>query len=226
MYKYMVFFYYICIMIKTGIYKIINIVNYKVYIGSAVDIKKRWRDHKWYLKENKHHNSHLQSSYNKYGLKNFKFIVELECNIHNLLVEERKIIKKYNAFNNQFGYNVNDPEHIFLGRKHTEKTKKKLSEQKIGVKNPMYGKTGSKHHNFQKKFSEESRRKMSLSHKGIPNGRNGSKSPVSKLTEEDVINIRNTYTKKIMNQEELRIKYDVTQSLISGIINRKRWTHI
>jgi len=53
------FFYYFCNMI-TGIYKIRNKQNNKVYIGSAVDIKKRWRDHKWNLKENKHHNPHLQ----------------------------------------------------------------------------------------------------------------------------------------------------------------------
>lgn len=30
----------------TGIYKIKNIVNNKVYIGSAIDVKKRWRDYK------------------------------------------------------------------------------------------------------------------------------------------------------------------------------------
>lgn len=213
-------------MIKTGIYRITNITNNKIYIGSAVNINKRWRDHKWYLKENKHHNSHLQSSYNKYGLENFEFIVELECNIIDLLIEERKLIKKYNSNNNQFGYNVNDPEHIFLGRNHSEETKKKLSLQKIGKKNPMYGKTGDKHHNYGKKISEESRRKMSLSHKGIPNGRNGSKSPMSKLTEDDVIDIRKTYLEKIMNQRELAEKYDVLPSAINLIINRKRWTHI
>jgi group I intron endonuclease len=210
----------------TGIYKIRNIVNNKIYIGSAVDIKKRWRDHKWYLKENKHHNSHLQSSYNKYGLKNFEFIVESECEIINLLTEERKLILKYNANNNQFGYNVNDPENIFLGRNHSDETKKKLSLQKMGKKNPMYGKTGKQHPKFGMKLSVEARKRISDGHKGIPNGRNGSKSPVSKLTEENVIDIRNTYSEKLMNQRELSEKYGVLPSTINLIINRKRWTHI
>jgi len=40
-------------MIKTGIYKILNKINGKVYIGSATDIAKRWRDHKWHLNHNK-----------------------------------------------------------------------------------------------------------------------------------------------------------------------------
>jgi len=210
----------------TGIYKIRNIINNKVYIGSATDIKKRWRDHKWHLKENKHHNSHLQASYNKYNLKNFEFIVELECNINDLLIEERKLINFYQANDNKFGYNVNDPEHVFLGRKHNEETKRKLSLQKIGKKNPMYGKTGNKHPNFQRNFSEESRIKMSEAHKGVSTGRNGSKSPMSKLSEEDVILIRKLYSENIMNQEELRLKYNISQPSISGIINRKRWTHI
>ena len=60
-------------MIKTGIYIIKNILNNKKYVGSSTNIGKRWRDHKWYLKENKHHNSHLQASYNKYGLDSFEF---------------------------------------------------------------------------------------------------------------------------------------------------------
>jgi len=212
-------------MIKTGIYKIKNLVNNKIYIGSSINIGKRWRDHKWYLKENKHHNSHLQSSYNKYGLENFEFIIELECDLNNLLIEEKRLIKEYCASDNKYGYNVNDPEHIFLGKKHSEKTKKKLSLQKIGNKNPMYGKKGELHPNYGKKFSDEVRKKISDGHMG-QKGRKGEESPMSKLTEEDVINIREMYKNKKMNQEELRKKYNVTQSLISNIINRKRWTHI
>ena len=90
-------------MIKTGIYKIKNKQNNKVYIGSTIVIRKRWRDHKWYLKENKHHNSHLQSSYNKYGLENFEFIIKLECDLNNLLIEEKRLIKEYCASDNKFG---------------------------------------------------------------------------------------------------------------------------
>ena len=209
-------------MIITGIYKIRNIVNNKVYIGSAIDIKKRWRDHKWYLKENKHHNSHLQASYNKYELENFEFSVELECELKNLLIEERNLIKKYNADNNQFGYNVNDPEHTFLNRKHSKKTKKILSKQKLGDKNPMYGKYGENHHFYNKNHSIESRQKMSASHLGVPTNRQTN----VKLTSKEVINIRKQYHEQNISQPKLAEIYNVSYTTINKIITRKSWTHI
>lgn len=51
----------------SGIYKITNLVTGKIYIGSAVNIKRRLRRHFNYLEQNIHPNRHLQSSYNKYG---------------------------------------------------------------------------------------------------------------------------------------------------------------
>ena len=42
----------------------------------------------------------------------------------------------------------------------SEDTKDKLRQQKIGVKNPMYGKSGDKHHNYGKKVSEATIIKM------------------------------------------------------------------
>ena len=46
----------------TGIYKIINLVNDKIYIGSAVNFVKRWNEHKRKLHLNIHHSSKLQNS--------------------------------------------------------------------------------------------------------------------------------------------------------------------
>lgn len=46
--------------IKSGIYKIINVVNNKLYIGSAVNISGRFSTHKNQLKNEKHHSIVLQ----------------------------------------------------------------------------------------------------------------------------------------------------------------------
>ncbi len=63
----------------SGIYKITNLINNKFYIGSGKCIRKRFYAHKTELKHNKHTNSHLQRSWNKYGEENFKFEVLVTC---------------------------------------------------------------------------------------------------------------------------------------------------
>jgi len=54
----------------------------------------------------------------------------------------------------------------------------------------------------------------------------GSKSPVSKLTEKEVIRMREIHSQGIMNIEELAKLYAINQSTASRIINRHSWKHI
>lgn len=93
-----------------GVYKIENIKNGKVYIGSSTtNIFRRWSEHKKLLNGNKHHSKHLQSSYNIYGSKNFKFEILENMNMNNkkeILDMEFKYIEKFKSFDNEFGYNM------------------------------------------------------------------------------------------------------------------------
>lgn len=57
----------------TGIYQIRNLVNDKVYIGSAVDFGKRWNSHICSLNDQHHHSQKLQRAWDKYGIDAFKF---------------------------------------------------------------------------------------------------------------------------------------------------------
>ena len=61
--------------IKGGVYRITNIVNGKVYIGSSVDTTARFRDHKRKLNAGVHCNKYLQRSWSKYGSGVFEFEV-------------------------------------------------------------------------------------------------------------------------------------------------------
>ncbi len=74
---------------KSGIYKIINLKNRKCYIGSSIDIKDRFRDHKSYLKKNKHHCIALQRAYNKYGVENFLYDIIEHCDSSILIEREQ-----------------------------------------------------------------------------------------------------------------------------------------
>jgi len=61
-----------------GIYKIINVINDKFYVGSAVDLKRRKTRHFSELRKGKHNNRHLQAAWNKYGEQAFVFVVIAE----------------------------------------------------------------------------------------------------------------------------------------------------
>ena len=67
---------------KTGIYAIVNKVNDKFYVGSAIQQGKfrshsgfytRWNKHLCVLRRNEHHSRYLQNAWNKYGEENFEF---------------------------------------------------------------------------------------------------------------------------------------------------------
>lgn len=60
---------------KGGIYRIINLVNNKIYVGSAKGFKQRYRHHVESLRKGTHHNKHLQASFNKHGEDVFLFEV-------------------------------------------------------------------------------------------------------------------------------------------------------
>jgi group I intron endonuclease len=61
-----------------GIYKIINKLDNKYYVGSSINIERRWKAHLSSLKKNTHKNDKLQNAWNKYGEESFLFIVVKE----------------------------------------------------------------------------------------------------------------------------------------------------
>lgn len=136
---------------SSGIYKIENILTGKYYVGSSVDIKKRWNKHLSQLRKGTHPNKHLQSSYNKYGEDAFKFeVLEFALFPEDLVPMEQKYIDGLNP-----EYNLAPTAGSQLGVKRSEDTKKKMSEAKKGNKNAL-----GKH------LSEETRKKISEAESG------------------------------------------------------------
>ena len=56
-----------------GIYKIINKINNKIYIGQSINITERLKQHKRSL--NKYFKYPLYNAFRKYGIDNFEFII-------------------------------------------------------------------------------------------------------------------------------------------------------
>lgn len=120
----------------SGIYSITAKHNGMVYVGSSVNIEKRWREHRCSLRKNYHGNGHLQRTYNKHGKDCFVWKVLEHCEKEKVLEREAYWINKLDSFHN--GYNlVETPTKNMLGYRHTEETKKRMSEKKKGLRPPI-----------------------------------------------------------------------------------------
>ena len=156
--------------IITGIYKITNLVNGKMYIGQSIDIYKRWKEHNniAFRTTSKSYNYPLYKAIRKYGIDNFKFEIIEECSIEKLNDKEIYYIDKYNTciFNkNSFGYNMTLGGEGHRGYKHSEETKQKISKNHADM-------SGENCYCYGKHRSEEIKQKISNSRKGKYGGIN------------------------------------------------------
>ena len=64
-----------------GIYKIINKVNNKIYVGQSINIEERWKQHQWkaFNSNELAYNSAIHAAFRKYGLENFYYEIIEEC---------------------------------------------------------------------------------------------------------------------------------------------------
>lgn len=156
---------------QPGLYIIRNTVNSKVYVGSTVDIHKRWRTHKWRLNRGDHHSHHLQNAWDKYGKENFELIplVIIPSYMHRSL--ESKLIKLYASNTKDKGYNMCSEWRSRLGMKASPETKKIMSERmrkwhetvNPELRRKWCQKAGKASKGFQGKHTEISKSKMSNS---------------------------------------------------------------
>ena len=90
-----------------GVYKITNIKNGKIYIGSSQNINQRWNTHIRELNKNIHANIFLQKDWTLYGKDCFKFEIVEECEPNKRWDLEQFYINKLMPFNrNNVGYNI------------------------------------------------------------------------------------------------------------------------
>lgn len=117
-------------MSTAGIYEIVNSVNGKRYIGSAVNVARRIKEHSSRLICGEHGNRHLQRGWLKYGKDNFTFRKLLICAPRNLLMYEQRLIDALNP-----EYNICKRAGSLLGHSWTDESRKKMFGNKNGIGN-------------------------------------------------------------------------------------------
>jgi len=162
--------------LSSGIYRIVNLINGKCYVGQTADLKNRERQHFNDLKSKCHKNRHLQSAYNLYGLDNFKFeileLVEIPNSIvarsqrrDYLIQYEQKWIDHFNSF--EGGYNLVPSAGSNLGMVVSEETRSKLRKARSSYKPTDETCERISKSLKGRRFTDEHRAKLSQTRKGM-----------------------------------------------------------
>lgn len=148
----------------SGIYKIQS-KRYpdRIYIGSAVSIRRRFSEHLRRLGRNKHENQKLQNHCNKYGIEDLQFSVLMRCKKENLILFEQSILDDYEPY-----FNIRKIAENQFGTKRTKEQRRRMSEAKKGIPLSEEHKAGLKAnwHN-RKPWSEGTLKKRSESMKKL-----------------------------------------------------------
>lgn len=137
-----------------GIYQIKNQMNGKRYIGSAVNLRRRWSQHLSALRYNIHWNPPLQAAFNKYGEAMFAFAaLEHIEDCKQLILREQYYLDTLNP-----EYNIAKTAGSPLGCRRSPETRRKISEVQ----------KGEGHRNYGKHLSEQTRARISQAMMGRP----------------------------------------------------------
>ena len=223
------------------IYKATLKFDGRVYIGQTIKhLGRRIAEHKHSSKNPKY--NHFRGAIKKYGFENFEWEIIKECpSKEQLDSQEILFIELFDSTNPEKGFNLKSGGSY---GKHTEETKKIISEGKIAEKNAMFGKnpwnkgiklTDEHKNKIKTKFkkgqipwnkgkkgtystgerNEETKRKIS-------NGKKGEKNPQSKLNWEKVEEIRRL-AKEGMMIKDIALIFKLARGHVSNIVNNKVW---
>ncbi len=157
-------------MATSGIYKIINKVNGKFYVGRSKNIKRRFKRHIRDLDNNRHHSIYLQRAWIKYGKENFELIIieEIE-NKEEMIQREQYYIDNFKDELYNSGDLATDGGDLISNHPNKDEIINKMKNSLVDRYNSLtederkeiYGSPGELNGMYGRNHSEESRKKMS-----------------------------------------------------------------
>ena len=201
-----------------SIYCHTNLINGKRYVGiTSRSPEKRWANGKAYR-----HNAYFTNAINKYGWDNFYHeIIATEVPESEAREYEKMIINLYKSADRRFGYNQSTGGEPMTGVKHSEETKRKMSES---AKNKVVSEeTRQKLSEIMKNRPEELRYKFSHCRKGQASwskGVTGANNPLygRKYSEEHKKNISEALKGKPKSEAHIAKISKKVRSIETGIV--------
>lgn len=154
---------------QSGIYKITCLANGHFYVGRTIDYAKRMRQHQVDLKSGNHKNQRMQHCYDKYGAGSFRYelIKETTNDLTELIQAEQEIIDA--NIGSPECMNINTTAKCACYVPMTEERRRKIAKSRLGKKGTPKTEAQKKHMSdimMGHVISEETKRKISESHKG------------------------------------------------------------
>lgn len=220
-------------MTRTGVYQIRNIVNGRLYIGSAAGTRGlhgRWKVHQRQLISNSHKNKHLQRAWNKHQDASFVFEILEECLPERCVEREQYYLDTVlfaNCSDSRFhklGYNICRVAGNTLGVTYPDEARAKISSSLIGnqrmlgcnmsdatkvkISKAMQNQKNFLHH----RHTKETKTKMM-------NNRNS-----AKLTQKEVNEILDLLCQGL-TQAYIAQQFGISRCTVSNIKTGKTWTN-
>lgn len=193
---------------ESSVYKILNKINGKLYIGVTKNFYNRFAQHKSSLLKNKHHSILLQRAVNKYGIENFETIILCKAPVEYLNKLEQWFLK-----------NLKPDYNIHISSEYTDNySRKPLTIEHINnIKNSF---TIERKEKISKEVTKRllGKTKSEVCKLNIQLG-------VAKITPEQVLIIREKHKQKI-KQVVLAKEFNLTKHAINKIVKRITWKNI
>jgi group I intron endonuclease len=208
------------------IYKVTNKITEKIYIGKTANkFNKRRNQHK-HSALNGNSNTYFHKAIRKYGWDNFEWEIIEECGNNDFLCEREVYwINFYNTMNNEKGYNLTNGGEGLVGFNPNEESRKKMSNSHKGVKLSEEHRKAIGEGQKGRVISEETRKKIGDAQRGKSRDVKGEIHPNSKLSEDDVVKIKELLLKR-ESQRKIAKMFGVTRNVITSIQKGKTWSHV
>lgn len=120
---------------SSGIYKITLKTDNRIYIGSAVDVEDRWKNHLYNASSTRDNVQVITRAIRKYGEDAFDWEILEYCDNEYLIEREQHYLDTLQPFvRTGIGFNVREDADSNLGIKASNETKKKMSDARKGRK--------------------------------------------------------------------------------------------
>jgi group I intron endonuclease len=206
----------------------------KVYVGSSVDIRRRWQHHRRHLRRGSHSNSHLQAAWTKHGEDSFTFAVVEIAERGALIAREQAWLDDLRPFGDR-GFNLSPSAYTLRGFKFSD-------DQRANVSRALKGKPKSAEHRANmwgsREVTPEFRERMAANGRAgrgkpkaadhrskIGAAQTGSANHAAKLTEAAVREIRARLAAGESGRH-LASEYGVAESVVSLIKSGRAWKHV